>query len=131
MWNSRKTQPPLKLHRFAAHAGVWSAKKNCIYQALSLSLSLSLERASERRGGRVRVRVGWLGPTLAYPIGPTRTNHPWRPTAPGPLYRPDACQPPQPTLLGERMPTTLACPIGRLRADHPSLSYWAAACQPS
>ena len=38
----KKNATPLKLHRFAAHAGVWSAKKKCVYQALSLSLSLSL-----------------------------------------------------------------------------------------
>ena len=62
------------------------------------------------------MRVGWPGPNPAYPIGPTRTNHPWRPTAPGPLYRPDACQPPWPTLSGGRVPTVLAYPIGPTRA---------------
>jgi len=71
----------------------------------------------------VRVRVGWPGPTLAYPIGPTCTNHPWHPTTPGPLYRPNACQLPWPTLLGERVPTTLACPIRRPHGGHPSLPY--------
>jgi len=105
MWNLRKTQPPLKLRRFAAHAGVWSVKKKCIYQALSLSLSLS--RVSERRGGRVRVRVGWPGPTLAYPIGPMCTNLPWHPTAPGPLYWPNVCQPPWPALSGGRVAAVL------------------------
>jgi len=125
MWNSRKTQPPLKLCHFAAHAGVWSAKKKCVYQALSLSLSLSRERerASERRGGRVRVRVGWPGPTPAYPIGPMHTNHPWRPTAPGPLYRLDTCQPPWPALSGGCVPTILAYPIGQPRAGRPNLAY--------
>ena len=79
----------------------------------------------------MRVRVGWPGPTPAYPIGPMRTNHPWRPTAPGPLYRPDACQPPWPTLSGEHVPTAwpallggrvaavLAYPIG------PTRTVWA------
>jgi len=126
----RKMQTPLKLHRFAAHAGVWSVKKKkmCIPGSLSLSLSLSLERErerereSERRGGRVR--VSWLaGSHPAYPIGPMCTNHPWHPTAPGPLYQPNACQPPRPTLSGERVPTTLACPIGWLHGGCPSLPY--------
>jgi len=79
----------------------------------------------------VRVRVGWPGPTPAYPISPTSTNRPWRPTTPGPLYWPDACQPPRPTLSGERVPTALACPIGQPHADRPGLSYRAAACRPS
>ena len=125
MWNSRKTQPPLKLRRFAAHAGVWSAKKKMrIPGSLSLSLSLSRERESEQEERRKSESESWLAgshpglpyrphayqPPLAHSIGPTCVNRPGLP------YRANACQPPWPALSGGRVPAVLTYPT--LSARH-------------
>jgi len=117
MWNSRKTQPPLKLHCFAAHAGVWSVKKK---MRIPGSLSLSLSRESEREERRKSESESWLA-----------GSHPGLP------YRPHAYQPPLaphrpwPTLSARRVSTTPAYPIGRTCANRPGLPYRAAACRPS
>src|SRR5258706_8476923 len=67
-------QPPLKHHCFAAHAEVYSVKKNA-YTRLSLSLSLSpsLSPPLEKRArGEVGGSWPWLGPTTPAVI----SNHP-------------------------------------------------------